>query len=119
MRKALEDLLERYVGLVNADASKWDPETDPEVIAAREALAAPIVAHTDILIVDPDRPTPSRESSDALAALAAKYLGMEQIDFAVSLGLPVLPVDVDPVVQVFADIQSLAGSVVSQARGDK
>lgn len=37
---ALRDLLERYVGLINSgDAGFWDPEGEPEVIAARAALA--------------------------------------------------------------------------------
>jgi hypothetical protein len=38
--KALEDLLEHYTRLVNCgDCGLWDPETEPEVIAARVALA--------------------------------------------------------------------------------
>jgi hypothetical protein len=40
LRAALDGLLERYTGLVNSgDAGFWDPEGEPEVVAAREALA--------------------------------------------------------------------------------
>jgi len=39
LRKALEDLLDHYVGLVNSgDAGNWDPETEVFVINARKAL---------------------------------------------------------------------------------
>lgn len=42
LRAALEDLLGRYVALVNSgDAGQWDPEIDNEVIAARAALTKP------------------------------------------------------------------------------
>lgn len=42
MRQALANLLDRYVGLVNCgDCGFWNPETEPEVIAARAALARP------------------------------------------------------------------------------
>lgn len=38
-RKALQELLARYVGLVNCgDCGFWDPETEKEVKAARRAL---------------------------------------------------------------------------------
>ena len=37
--KALEDLLDRYVGLVECgDCGNWDAETEEEVIASRTAL---------------------------------------------------------------------------------
>lgn len=37
---ALRGILNRYVGLVNSgDAGNWNPETEPEVIAARAALS--------------------------------------------------------------------------------
>lgn len=40
LRFALEGLLDRYTGLVNCgDCGFWDPETEREVIDAREALA--------------------------------------------------------------------------------
>ena len=40
MYKALEDLLERYVGLVECgDCGNWDAEQEEEVIASRKALA--------------------------------------------------------------------------------
>jgi hypothetical protein len=40
MVKALEAMVERYVGLANSgDCGFWDPETEEEVIAARAALA--------------------------------------------------------------------------------
>jgi N-acetylglucosamine-6-phosphate deacetylase len=60
--------------------------------------------------------TPSRESSDVLAALAAKYLGMddEVLDSLLSTKLNF----VDRAI-LASDIKRLAGSVVSQARGDK
>lgn len=36
---ALEKLLHKYVRLVNCgDCGNWDPETEPEVIAARRVL---------------------------------------------------------------------------------
>lgn len=39
--KALADLLNMYVGLVNSgDAGNWDPETEPEIIQSRAALIA-------------------------------------------------------------------------------
>lgn len=39
LQKALCDLLDRYLFLVNSgDAGYWDPETESEVIAARSAL---------------------------------------------------------------------------------
>jgi len=42
LRKALEDLLNMYVANVNSgDWGYWNPEEDPEVIAARKALAEP------------------------------------------------------------------------------
>ena len=42
LREALQGLLSRYVRLVESgDAGNWDAEAEPEVIAAREALAAP------------------------------------------------------------------------------
>jgi hypothetical protein len=38
--RALVDLLELYVSLVNSgDCGNWDPEKEPEVIAARAAIA--------------------------------------------------------------------------------
>lgn len=38
--EALRGLLDRYTALVNCgDCGDWDPETEPEVIAARAALA--------------------------------------------------------------------------------
>lgn len=38
--EALQGMLERYVSLVNSgDAGFWDCETEPEVIAARAAIA--------------------------------------------------------------------------------
>ena len=37
--KALDDLLDRYSGLVNCgDCGHWDPEKEDDVIAARKAL---------------------------------------------------------------------------------
>lgn len=43
---ALQSLLDRYLELANSgDAGFWDPEEEPEVIAARAALAA-LRAHT-------------------------------------------------------------------------
>jgi hypothetical protein len=37
--QALRDLLDRYTALVNCgDCGNWNPETEPEVIAARRAL---------------------------------------------------------------------------------
>ena len=40
MYKALEDLLDRYVGLVECgDCGNWDAEKEAEVIASRLALA--------------------------------------------------------------------------------
>jgi hypothetical protein len=63
--------------------------------------------------------TPSRESSDELASLAAKYLGMSDGDFAHTLGLHELAFEQGVRREVFTDIKRLAGSVVSQARGDK
>jgi hypothetical protein len=61
-------------------------------------------------------PTPSRESSDELAALAARYLGMEVTDFALHTN------SVDPrdpnLVKTFEEIKRLAGSVLSQSGGD-
>lgn len=40
MKRALESLLDRYVGLVNCgDCGFWDPEKEREVIEARAALA--------------------------------------------------------------------------------
>jgi hypothetical protein len=39
-RSALIALLDRYTGLVNSgDAGNWNPEDEPEVIAARAAIA--------------------------------------------------------------------------------
>lgn len=39
LRGALDGLLERYTELVNSgDAGFWDPEKEPVVLAAREAL---------------------------------------------------------------------------------
>ena len=39
LREALEGMLDRYVSLVNCgDCGNWNPEEEPEVIAAREAL---------------------------------------------------------------------------------
>jgi hypothetical protein len=39
LREALGSLLARYVGLVaSGDAGSWDPESEPEVVAARAAL---------------------------------------------------------------------------------
>lgn len=41
MRKALDGILNRYTRLVNSgDAGFWDPEEEPEVIAARLALSS-------------------------------------------------------------------------------
>jgi hypothetical protein len=41
LEAALAALLDRYVGLVNCgDCGFWDPEKEPEVIAARAALTA-------------------------------------------------------------------------------
>jgi Lar family restriction alleviation protein len=63
--------------------------------------------------------TPSRESSDELAALAARYLGMTEAGFVSSVD------DLDQkerrlnLAGLLAEIKRLAGSVVSQARGDK
>lgn len=38
-REVLEALLSHYVSLVNSgDAGNWNPETEPEVIAARAEL---------------------------------------------------------------------------------
>ena len=38
--KALDALLTRYVGLASSgDCGNWDPETEPEVIAARTLLS--------------------------------------------------------------------------------
>lgn len=38
--EALENMTERYVGLINSgDAGNWNPEKELEVIAARKALA--------------------------------------------------------------------------------
>jgi hypothetical protein len=40
-RRALQGLLDHYVGLVNSgDAGNWDPETEPVVIEARRCLPA-------------------------------------------------------------------------------
>lgn len=40
LREALNGVLRRYVGLVECgDCGKWDAEAEPEVIAARKALA--------------------------------------------------------------------------------
>lgn len=40
LRKALHDLLDHYVKLVNSgDAGNWDPEKEKVVIQARAALA--------------------------------------------------------------------------------
>lgn len=40
IRQALEDLLERYLRLVNSgDAGFWNPEEERQVINARKALA--------------------------------------------------------------------------------
>lgn len=40
LRQALEGVTERYVALASSgDAGFWDPEVEPEVIAARAALA--------------------------------------------------------------------------------
>lgn len=61
--------------------------------------------------------TPSRESSDELAALAAKYLGMDLVTFRDSTGYA--EGYSDECEAILADIKRLAGSVVSQARGDK
>lgn len=59
----------------------------------------------------------SRESSDELAALAAKYLGMEAAEL---YRLVERDAHSEPRANdVFDDIKRLAGSVVSQARGDK
>lgn len=74
---------------------------DLQVLTRNAALA---IDHLELRLA-----TPSRESSDELAALAAAYLGMSEEDFGRS-------VSVD---EVFTDIKRLAGSVVSQARGDK
>lgn len=39
LKRALKDLTKHYVALVNSgDCGKWDPEEEPAVIAAREAL---------------------------------------------------------------------------------
>lgn len=39
LEKALRGLLDRYTGLVNCgDCGFWNPENEPEVIAARAAL---------------------------------------------------------------------------------
>jgi hypothetical protein len=43
LRIALRALLARYVGLVNCgDCGNWDPEQEPVVIQAREALNPPL-----------------------------------------------------------------------------
>jgi hypothetical protein len=64
--------------------------------------------------------TPSRESSDELAALGAKYLGMDLREFADAVGAQYEHGVVDPVLAAaHALLKSFAGSVVSQARGDK
>lgn len=78
-------------------------------------FAAIVIA--SLLVAERNGATPSRESSDELAALAARYLGMEVTDFALHTN------SVDPrdpnLVKTFEEIKRLAGSVVSQARGDK
>ncbi len=41
MEEALRDMLDKYTSLVNCgDCGFWDPELEPEVIAARAAIAA-------------------------------------------------------------------------------
>ncbi len=48
LRQALQALLKRYVELVNSgDAGNWDPEAEPEVIAARQVLALPTAEQVD------------------------------------------------------------------------
>lgn len=66
--------------------------------------------------------TPSRESSDELASLAAKYLGMEEQAFLelvdpFSTDYAATADGGDSARAVFADIKRLAGSVLSQAGG--
>lgn len=42
IERAARDLLKRYVDLVNCgDCGNWDPETEPEIIEMRSALALP------------------------------------------------------------------------------
>lgn len=44
----LKALLNRYIGLINSgDCGSWDPETEPEVIRAREALSRAKCPHCE------------------------------------------------------------------------
>ena len=53
LRKAAEDMLNRYVSLVNCgDCGYWNPEEEKEVIALRQALAQP-EQETEKMIVPP------------------------------------------------------------------
>ena len=39
LRKALNDMVEMYIGMVNSgDCGNWNPEEDEEVVAARKVL---------------------------------------------------------------------------------
>jgi len=47
LRLALDSLLEYYVNMINSgDCGNWNPETEPEVIAARAAVTQPRAADT-------------------------------------------------------------------------
>jgi hypothetical protein len=42
LRAALKGITDRYVGLVNCgDCGNWDPESEPQVVAARAAMKDP------------------------------------------------------------------------------
>jgi len=60
--QALQGLLDKYTMLVNSgDAGNWDPEEEPEVIAAHAALSA----------TQPAQAAQSAAASEAFSAMAA------------------------------------------------